>query len=195
MSEEIPSWYYEVKSNSAFLDLVNNGDVEEVKSAIDNGQKITLEVINAAIDSNDINMVKLILSYDPYVSPNIIKNIFDLLDDTNIINVIINYLIKIDKLNFSKSIINSLLKNESYSEEKKDIIKSLLFRQCINQDIDELKRRLRYLHVNIINNIPIDDIKSSIILCDLINKNLYFNIHKYDNGYEMEINPRLKFID
>ena len=140
-------------------------------------------------------MVKLILSYDPYVSPNIIKNIFDLLDDTNIINVIINYLIKIDKLNFSKSIINSLLKNESYSEEKKDIIKSLLFRQCINQDIDELKRRLRYLHVNIINNIPIDDIKSSIILCDLINKNLYFNIHKYDNGYEMEINPRLKFID
>jgi hypothetical protein len=73
---------------------------------------------------------------------------------------------------------------------------SLIFRSCALREVDKLRETLHNLKINKINGKPIDNINSETELCDLIEHGLNVNIHKYDNdSYEMEIDPRLKFID
>jgi hypothetical protein len=92
-----------------------------------------------------------------------------------------------------------LLEDEIYRNIKDVLEKglfSLIFRSCVLREVAELRETLHNLKINQINGKPIDSISSETELCDLIDHGLNVNIHKYDNNsYEMEIDPRLKFID
>ena len=105
---------------------------------------------------------------------------------------------KLDFILSKKVFIRNLIQkikslNEINLSRSTKLLYSLLFRSCFLSEVDKLKDKLNKLGINEINGKLINNIDSSYILCNLIEKNLDFNINQYDD--RIDISTDLKFID
>jgi uncharacterized ubiquitin-like protein YukD len=101
---------------------------------------------------------------------------------------------KLDFILSKKVFIRNLIQkikslNEINLSRSTKLLYSLLFRSCFLSEVDKLNK----LGINEINGKLINNIDSSYILCNLIEKNLDFNINQYDD--RIDISTDLKFID
>jgi hypothetical protein len=187
---------------------INNNDEEGVRSLLENNIIPQWYNINDAINSRNYNIINLIFTHKDYEYETqffghdilLAANI----NNPDIINMIIEHYRNNNKLDFilsKKVFIRNLIQkikslNEINLSRSNEIIKllySLLFRSCFLSEVDKLKDKLNKLGINEINGKLINNIDSSHILCNLIERNLDFNINQYDD--RIDISTDLKFVD
>jgi hypothetical protein len=201
MASKIPRWYYGHNTTDEykmFKKAIKEGDMDTIKFVMDNGIKLGISEIRDVFFTNNIEIIKLILSYNPYFDHYILTHVFYDINDIECIDYVIKYLINND---ISLYDIPKIKNTDRFSKGKKDLLHSIIFRQCITTELDILKNNLKDLNISRINGILINDIRSTIELCHLIKENLDFNINKYDNdSYELntienDFGSKLIFVD
>jgi hypothetical protein len=204
MTDNIENEYginYQYQLNQDLNIVINDNNEEGVRSLLENNIIPQWYNINDAINSGNYNIINLIFTHKDYeYETQFFGNDILLaanIDNPDIINMIIEHYKNNNKLDFilsKKVFIRNLIQkikslNEINLSRSTKLLYSLLFRSCFLSEVDKLNK----LGINEINGKLINNIDSSYILCNLIEKNLDFNINQYDD--RIDISTDLKFID
>jgi hypothetical protein len=190
--------------------IVSN-NIDRIKKAIENNVKGDGRSLFLAIMSKNNDIIDLIMQYDTPVITSILAESIYYIDDPELLDKLIIYLKDKHRLNLKKrgllnenAVEDHIIKMgkqkfdpfyNPYSkekEEKKKIILSLLFRNCLVTELEELKNKLIKLEIKTINNKDINSISSQKELCKLIQYQFDIQIDKYDD-FNLEImKPAIK---
>jgi hypothetical protein len=206
--EDIPDnedyFFEDVEENELNLAIIEE-DIDEIKEAIKNNVKGDGKTLFYAIKTTNNDIIDLIMQYDTPVVSSVLAESIRYVNDSKILDKLIIYLKDKDRLNLKKrsmytdfSIEDSVITegreyfNRAFNtsskekQEKKKIIFSLLFRNCLKTEVEELKNKLKKLRIKTINGKDINDILSQDELCELIQNEFDIQIDKYDD-FNLEI--------
>jgi len=186
-----------------FAGYVKRNDINNIQSMLNEGLIISKFIIVTAFKSSNIEIVRLILSHHPVLDRNIVIDLLKTTDNIEFINELLKYLFNhdSDKLDFTIDEIISLISDSEsfydYPQEKKDLLNSLMFKHCVDSQIEDLKAKLKLFNVVSINGVSIDNYDDSTEeLCKIIKTKYKIDINRFDNGYEIITNSyELKFVD
>jgi hypothetical protein len=186
-----------------FAAYVRRNDINNIQRMLSEGLIISKFIIVTAFKSSNIEIVRLILSHHPVLDRNIVINLLKTTDNIEFINELLKYLFNhdSDKLDFTIDEIISLISDSEsfydYPQEKKDLLNSLMFKHCVDSQIEDLKAKLKLFNVVSINGVSIDNYDDSTEeLCKIIKTKYKIDINRFDNGYEIITNSyELKFVD
>jgi hypothetical protein len=186
-----------------FAGYVRRNDINNIQRMLSEGLIINKFIIVTAFKSSNIEIVRLILSHHPVLDRNIVINLLKTTDNIEFINELLKYLFNhdSDKLDFTIDEIISLISDSEsfydYPQEKKDLLNSLMFKHCVDSQIEDLKAKLKLFNVVSINGVSIDNYDDSTEeLCKIIKTKYKIDINRFDNGYEIITNSyELKFVD
>jgi len=152
---------------------------------------------------NDL-LVALDINFMNYASgiqaETIINSVIDNYKNNNVLDILIKHK-DFNKLIYKLNLIREnfyeiFYDNKKLYKEIKDVVEeqlfSLIFRSCALTEVDELRKKLHDLGINEIDGKPINGIKSETDLCNLIEKGLKVDIHKYDDIDYTKIKPAIR---
>jgi len=177
-----------------FAGYVRRNDINNIRRMLNEGLNISKFIIVTTFKSFNIEIVRLILSYQPVLDKNTVIDLLKSIDNIDIINELLKYLFNYDstKLDFTIDEITEIISDSEsfydYSQEKKDLLNSLIFKHCVDSQIEDLKDKLKLFNVVSINGVPIDNYnKSTKELCNIIKTKYKIDINKFDDGYKIEL--------
>jgi hypothetical protein len=192
--------FYEIEKNKLNLAIIKK-DIKLVKEYIDNGILPDSKTLYYAINTENLDIIDLIMEQDIPIVTGVLAEAMRTVYNLDVLDKLIKYLRDKKKLNVKKRrmydedsvedhIIQQarILMNKVYVKhpDREKIIFPLLFRNCLETEVEELKNKLKKLKIKTINGKDINDISSQDELCELIKNQFNIQIDKYDD-FNLEI--------